>query len=139
MALAIVLGVLACPHLGRRGRWSAGAALAVSGACALLSPLAWAAPAYVMAILLLVYGISVIADSAQFSAAIAELSPPGLAGSLLTLQTALGFALTVVSVQLLPVWADAMGWRYAFLPLAAGPVVGVAAMAVLRREMRRAG
>ncbi|MEQ8406526.1 MAG: MFS transporter [Oceanicaulis sp.] len=115
----------------------AGAALAVSGACALLSPLAWGAPGFVLGILLLVYGISVIADSAQFSAAIAELAPPGLAGSLLTLQTALGFALTVVSVQLLPVWAEAIGWRYALLPLAAGPVIGVAAMVVLRREMRR--
>jgi MFS family permease len=114
----------------------AGAALAVSGICALLSPLAWSAPGIVLAVLLLVYGVSVIADSAQFSAAIAERAPAGLAGSLLTLQTALGFALTVVSVQLLPVWAEAIGWRYAFVPLATGPVIGVLAMMVLRREMR---
>lgn len=86
--------------------------------------------------LLLIYGITVIADSAQFSAAVAELAPGELAGSLLTLQTALGFALTVVSVQLLPVWAEAIGWRWAFVPLAVGPVIGVVAMGVLRREMR---
>lgn len=132
-------GALAAGRLADRfGRAEiAGAALAVSGFCALLSPLAWTAPGWVLAALLLVYGVSVIADSAQFSAAVAELAPPGLAGSLLTLQTALGFALTIVSVQLLPVWAEAIGWRYAFLPLAAGPVVGVAAMAVLARALRR--
>ncbi len=132
-------GALAAGRLADRfGRAEiAGGALAVSGLCALLSPLAWNAPGIVLAALLLVYGVSVIADSAQFSAAIAERAPPGLAGSLLTLQTALGFALTVVSVQLLPVWAEAMGWRFAFLPLAIGPVIGVLAMLVLRREMRR--
>ncbi|MGJ3232281.1 MAG: MFS transporter [Oceanicaulis sp.] len=133
------LGALAAGKLADRfGRAEiAGAALAVSGLCALASPLAWTAPGWVLAALLIVYGVSVIADSAQFSAALAELAPPGLAGSLLTLQTAMGFALTVVSVQLLPVWAEAIGWRFAFVPLAAGPVVGVLAMMVLRREMRR--
>jgi len=131
-------GALAAGRLADRfGRAEiAGGALALSGLCALASPLAWGAPGFVLAALLLVYGITVIADSAQFSAAIAELAPPGLAGSLLTLQTALGFALTVVSVQLLPAWAEAIGWRWAFVPLAAGPVPGVIAMGVLRREMR---
>lgn len=113
----------------RAGRaLTAGTALAVSGACALLTPLAWAGPGWLLGALLLVYGVAVIADSAQFSAALAERAPGELAGSLLTLQTASGFALTVVSVQLLPIWAEATGWRYAFLPLVAGPLIGVWAM-----------
>ena len=112
---------------------TAGAALAIGGACALASPLAWAGPGWLLGVLLMIYGVAVIADSAQFSAAIAELAPKHLAGSLLTLQTALGFALTAISVQLLPVWAEAIGWRYAFVPLAIGPAIGVWAMAQLSR------
>lgn len=107
-------------------------AMAISGTCALLTGLAWDAPLLAMAALLIVYGITVIADSAQFSAAIAELAPPDQAGSLLTLQTAAGFALTVLSVQALPVWVEVTGWRFAFAPLAIGPVVGIWAMLKLR-------
>lgn len=133
------VGALAAGTLADRfGRAEiAGSALAVSGLCALLSPLVWTGPGWALAGLLAIYGVAVIADSAQFSATVAERAPPGFAGSLLTLQTALGFALTVASVQLLPLWAEAIGWRYAFLPLAAGPAVGVAAMVVLARAVRR--
>ena len=107
-------------------------AMALSGACAVGAGLAWNAPPVVMAMLLLVYGVTVIADSAQFSAAAAELAPADRAGSILTLQTALGFALTLVTVQLLPLWADVVGWRWAFAPLALGPALGVWAMLSLR-------
>jgi hypothetical protein len=82
--------------------------------------------------LLLLWGLSIIADSAQFSAAITELSPPQWTGTLLTLQTALGFALTAVMVQLLPLWISAVGWHWAFAPLAIGPFIGVWAMVRLR-------
>jgi len=117
---------------------TAGAALAIGGLCALATPLAWAGPGWVLGAVLLIYGIAVIADSAQFSAALAERAPKDLAGSLLTLQTATGFALTAVSVQLAPLWADAIGWRFVFVPLVIGPVIGVAAMAAYRRmETRR--
>ncbi len=112
----------------------AGGALAIGGLCALASPLAWTAPGWVLGLLLAIYGVAVIADSAQFSAAIAERAPPGLSGSLLTLQTALGFGLTVISVQLMPVWADAIGWQYALLPLAIGPALGLWALSGLRKD-----
>ena len=114
-------------------------AMMLSGGCAVLSAWAWHAPPPVMIALLLLYGITVIADSAQFSAAAAELAPPDKAGSILTLQTALGFALTLVTVQLLPVWAEHTGWRFAFWPLALGPAIGVWAMLSLRArpESRR--
>ncbi len=129
------LGALAAGWLADRyGRLQvAGAALAVGGVCAFASPLVWSAPGWLLGSLLVIYGIVVIADSAQFSAAIAERAPAGLAGSLLTLQTAMGFALTVISVQLLPVWAGVIGWQYALVPLAIGPVLGLLALSSLRR------
>ena len=81
---------------------------------------------------LLVWGASVIADSAQFSASVTELAEPRYAGSALTLQLALGFALTIASIRLVPVAADAIGWRFALVPLAAGPLAGTTAMVRLR-------
>lgn len=107
-------------------------AMAISGSCAILAGLAFEAPAIVVVPLLLVWGMAVIADSAQFSAAVAELSPPELTGTLLTLQTALGFALTAVVVQVLPIWIGFAGWQWGFAPLAIGPFMGVVAMARLR-------
>ena len=133
------LGALAAGWVAdRAGRAvTAGTALAAGGACALATPLAWTGPGWLLGAILLIYGVAVIADSAQFSAALAERAPKELAGSLLTLQTAGGFALTVASVQLAPLWAEAIGWRYVFLPLVIGPVIGVAAMAAYRRIERR--
>ncbi|MHA6287187.1 MFS transporter [Maricaulis sp. CAU 1757] len=133
----IAVGTIGCILAGRladrHGRTAITiAALAVSGSCALLAgPLFHAAP-LVLILVLMVWGISVIADSAQFSAAITELAPPGTTGTLLTLQTALGFALTALMVQLLPLWIEAVGWTWAFTPLAIGPAVGIVAMVRLR-------
>jgi hypothetical protein len=75
----------------------------------------------------------VIADSAQFSAAATELAEPRYAGSVLALQLALGFTLTIVSIRLVPVALDLVGWRYALLPLAAGPLLGTVSKLRLRR------
>lgn len=115
------------------------AALAVSGACCVVAgPLFGAAPAVVIT-LALVWGVAVIADSAQFSTCVAELSDPGTQGTMLTTQNASGFAVALVSVQLLPLWVGAVGWDWAFTPLVAGPVFGIWAMWRLRRrpEARR--
>jgi MFS family permease len=109
-------------------------AMAVSGSCAASVGLFYGgAPAAVVAICV-IWGISIVADSAQFSASIAELSDPARVGTMLTLQTALGFTLTLITIHLLPHWVDAMGWRYAFVPLAIGPAIGVWAMARLRAD-----
>jgi len=89
-----------------------------------------------------VWGISIVADSAQFSASIAELSDPARVGTMLTLQTALGFTLTLVTIHLMPYWVHALGWHAAFVPLAIGPLIGVIAMARLRahpQSVRLAG
>ena len=109
-------------------------AMGVSGlACLAFAPVYGSPPALILTVGV-IWGVAVIADSAQFSASVAELSPPARTGSLLTIQTALGFALTAVSIRLLPVWTDVVGWRWAFAPLALGPAAGIAAMAALRRR-----
>jgi MFS family permease len=109
-------------------------AMAISAACCLLAGAVFgAAPALVVA-LCVVWGVTVIADSAQFSACVSELSPPGLTGTMLTTQTAAGFALTLVTIQLMPVWVGWVGWSGAFAPLAIGPLLGTLAMARLRRS-----
>jgi len=76
--------------------------------------------------------VVVIADSAQFSASIAELSKPGTVGTMLTVQTSVGFLLTLATVHLVPTMVEAVGWRYAFATLAIGPFLGIWAMARLR-------
>ncbi|MDS0283720.1 MFS transporter [Haloarcula onubensis] len=110
------------------------ASMVVSGSCCLLAGFAFAAPLAVLAAFLAVWGFTVVADSAQFSAAISELAESSYVGTALTLQTAIGFLLTIGSIQLLPVVATRFGWRWAFLPLAVGPVVGTLAMWRLRRR-----
>ncbi len=79
-----------------------------------------------------VWGISVVADSAQFSACVTERGDPRYTGTALTLQTSIGFLLTTIPVRLLPVLQRALGWRYAFVVLAPGPALGVLSMIRLR-------
>lgn len=137
-AFAVVAsGALACLAAGRLadrfGRTRVTMiALAVSGSCALLVGPAFPLAPWLMIPLLIVWGMAVIADSAQFSAAITELAPPERTGTLLTIQTAMGFTLTVIMVQALGYWIELVGWGWAFTPLAIGPAVGVWAMARLR-------
>ena len=107
-------------------------AMAVSGTCALLVGFLYGGdPAWLVA-LCIVWGVAVVADSPQFSASIAELSEKGLVGTMLTVQTSMGFLLTLATIHLIPWLADTVGWRYAFIALAPGPLVGVIAMARLR-------
>ncbi len=115
------------------------AAMAVSGLCAASVGLLFGGPAWPLLLLCLVWGVAVIADSAQFSAAIAELSEKSLVGTMLTLQTCLGFLLTLVSIQLVPVVVGWAGWEHAFMVLAVGPFLGIVAMARLPRASKRAG
>ena len=107
--------------------------MAGSGASALaMGFLFGAAPAAVLA-LGMFWGLTVVADSAQFSTAVSELAPPGTAGSALSLQMATGFLLTGVTILGLGLAAPTgTSWRIAFWVLAAGPLVGIVAMWRLR-------
>jgi MFS family permease len=108
------------------------AAMAVSGTCAATIGFLFGGNAAALIAVCIVWGITIVADSAQFSASIAELSDRARVGTMLTVQTALGFTLTLATIQSMPYVVDAIGWRYAFVPLAIGPALGVWAMARLR-------
>lgn len=107
--------------------------LAISGACALLAGFLYASPVLLTALCLL-WGFAVVADSAQFSTAVSELSDPRYIGTALTIQTCSGFLLTMISIRLLPVLVESLSWKYTFLVLAAGPVFGIWSMYALRRQ-----
>jgi MFS family permease len=129
----VVAGALA-DRLGRTTLTIA--AMAMSGTSAIITGLLFGAwPVLVIAVAL-VWGVTVVADSAQFSTAVSELSPPGTAGSALTIQTAAGFTLTAVTIWGVSLLGptDATGWRVAFTALAIGPALGILAMWRLRRR-----
>jgi len=109
-------------------------AMTISGICALTVGLLFGAHPLLLGALCFVWGVTVVADSAQFSASVTELSPPGLTGTMLTVQTSAGFLLTLVTIHLMPLFVDYAGWHFAFVPLAIGPFFGVWAMAKLRRH-----
>jgi MFS family permease len=108
------------------------AAMALSGLCAATIGLSFGGPPTLTFLLAIFWGVTVIADSAQFSTAVTELSPPAYVGTALTAQTCVGFALTMVSIWLIPPVVRAVGWTWAFAMLAPGPVLGVLAMGRLR-------
>ncbi|MEX2156551.1 MAG: MFS transporter [Gemmatimonadales bacterium] len=107
-------------------------AMFVSGSCAIMVGLFFGSPLAALLPLLLVWGVSVVADSAQFSAAVSELAPSDYVGTALTLQTSLGFLLTCATIWLLPAVAATIGWRWSMSVLAIGPACGVWAMLALR-------
>lgn len=135
--IAIASGGIACAFAGKIADRIGKAeitivAMAVSGISALAVAATFGGPPWITFLLILVWGISVIPDSAQFSALVADASPPDQAGSLMTLQTALGFTLTFFTVQLTPVLASMFGWPLVLAGLALGPAFGIAAMLRLR-------
>jgi MFS family permease len=135
--VVIAIGALGCWLGGAASdRWgrtvSTMAAMAASGLCAATIGLTFGGPPLLTLAVAIIWGITVIADSAQFSTAITELSPAAYVGTALTMQTCVGFALTNISIWLLLPVAGFIGWRWAFATLAIGPALGVVAMARLR-------
>jgi MFS family permease len=109
-------------------------AMAVSGACSLVVGLLFGRSLWLLAPVVLVWGFFVVADSAQFSAMVTELSPSHAVGTALTLQTSVGFLLTMVTIQLIPVLVQQVGWAFAFPVLALGPAAGIASIRRLGRR-----
>ncbi len=103
-------------------------AMALSAACGVASVVVFGAHPALLGVLLLVWGAAVVADSAQFSAAQSEAADPRYVGTALTVQTAAGFLLSILTIQALPLLADAVGWRAAVPLLAVGPLLGVLAL-----------
>ena len=141
--LIIGIGSLGCIF---GGWWSqsigsarvAAAALAASALCCALFPLVAAyAPAWLMAVLLF-WGATVVADSPHFSALSAKACPPEIVGSALTLQNALGFAITMVSIQIGAAIVAQLGVYTAWL-LLPGPLFGLWGLAPLWRNKPATG
>ena len=126
----LVAGKLA-DRLGRTAVTST--AMALSGLSCLLAGLFFGRNPWLLSALCLVWGFAVVADSAQFSAGVSELAPPDRIGTALTLQTSIGFLLTLVTIRLVPTLERLVTWRYAFALLALGPAAGIWAMLRLRR------
>lgn len=102
--------------------------LFMSGACCLLSGFLFGGPIWVLGALAMTWGFFVIADSAQFSTLVTESVPAHAVGTALTVQTSLGFLLTMLPMQVVPLIAQKVGWRWGFAVLALGPIAGIAAI-----------
>lgn len=135
-AVAIGAGAVGCVMAGwladRHGRariaaWS----LMISGSCCALTVPAFGSPFPLVLALAAIWGAAVVADSAQFSVIVANASPPEYVGTALTIQTCLGFLLTMLAIWLVPEVAAWIGWQWAFVVVLPGPVLGVQAMLAL--------
>ena len=129
-AVGCVVAGLVADRIGRTVVTSA--AMAISGSCCLAIGFLFGANPVALLIVAAIWGASVVADSAQFSACVTELGDPQYLGTALTIQTCLGFLLTTISIELIPHFEKIVGWRYAFAILAPGPLFGVIAMLRLR-------
>ena len=130
---AIASGAVGCVLAGQwADRWGkakiARLAMLGSGACAATAGLVFGAPLIVLLLFAVCWGFTVVADSAQFSALVSEHSPRTHVGTALTLQTCVGFLLTTISIRLVPIVAAAVGWRWVFVLLVPGPLLGAIAM-----------
>lgn len=132
----IAIGAVMCIPVGyladRVGKAQAATgAMVISGLAAVAASVTYGGPVWLVLAVLLIWGASVIPDSPQFSALVADYAPADQAGSLMTLQTALGFALTMITVQVTPMLAALWGWPPVLVLMALGPACGIAAMRAL--------
>ena len=129
-ALGCIAGGLLADRMGRTlvTSW----AMMISGGCCLIVGLFFQSSPALLLTVAVIWGATVVADSAQFSTCVTELGDPQYTGTALTIQTCLGFLLTMISIQLIPRLVDVVGWRYAFAALAPGPIFGVISMLRLR-------
>jgi MFS family permease len=135
--LVIGSGAVGCIVAGRLadrvGRTIvASAAMALSGACCIVIGFLYGGSPILLLIVAAIWGATVVADSAQFSACVTELGDPRYIGTALTMQTCIGFLITTASIRMMPPLVARVGWRYAFAALAIGPLLGIIAMLRLR-------
>lgn len=137
---AIAAGALGCLAGGmlsdRFGRTATTAGMMiVSGLCAIGVGFAFDGPAWLLGAVIIIWGFSIVGDSAQFSAAVTEIADSSYVGTALSLQMAIGFLLTVAAIWLMPQLAGLLGgWQWCFLFLAPGPFIGTLAMLALRKR-----
>jgi len=129
-AIGCVAGGLLADRIGRTIVTSI--AMAISGLCCLIIGFFFQGNPFLLLTIAAIWGVTVVADSAQFSACITELGDQRYIGTALTLQTCIGFLLTTISIEIIPKLVTSVGWRYAFMILAPGPAFGVISMLRLR-------
>ncbi len=103
-------------------------ALLSSGSCCLISPFLWHLPPAIFILIMLFWGVTMAADSPQFSALVARSAPADVRGSAITMVVCIGFAITIISIQLLAFLKTIISFEYLFLILLPGPVVGCLVM-----------
>src|SRR5436305_4867642 len=135
--LVIGAGAVGCVIAGRVadriGRpIVASAAMIVSGACCIAIGFVYGHSPIALLVIAAIWGFTVVADSAQFSACVTELGDPRYVGTALTIQTCIGFLITTVSIRMMPPLVARVGWQHAFAALAIGPFLGTLAMLRLR-------
>ncbi|MFT4957051.1 MAG: MFS family permease [Halobacteriales archaeon] len=134
IAIGGVGAVVAGSAADRFGRTTVtSASMILSGIACVAAGAFFGSSTAILAVFVLVWGFVVVADSAQFSTAVSELAEDSYVGTALTLQTAIGYLLTTISIQLIPMVAEVVGWQWAFAPLAIGPALGTISMLHLRR------
>ncbi|HEY0139964.1 MAG TPA: MFS transporter [Thermoanaerobaculia bacterium] len=140
--LTIAAGAIGCVVAGiyadRIGRAIvASAAMAGSAACCLAIGFVYGQAPVALLTIAAIWGFTVVADSAQFSACVTEFGDPRYLGTALTLQTCIGFLITTISIRGIPALAERIGWQWAFIALAPGPMLGIVAMMRMRALQKR--
>lgn len=140
---AIAAGFLGCAGGGLLARRLGSARvaclqLATSGACCLAAPLLLVAPLPLFMAWMLLWGVTVAGDSPQFSTLTAQNAPPGAVGSVLTFANCIGFAISVVSIEVFVRAAQAWPLAQVLPWLAVGPVLGLWMLRPLVRQRRAA-
>jgi len=147
IAFAVIgLGAVGCVWAGRASDCSGATvaqrsrvtiiSMAVSGACCVLAAVFFD-HFYALLVIALIWGLAIVADSAQFSAIVSEVSDQSYVGTALTMQTALGFLLTAFSIRAIAWIGASYGWRWAAASMAVGPIFGILAMVALIRDAHR--
>jgi MFS family permease len=129
-AIGCVVAGLIADRIGRP--IVASAAMAGSGACCLAIGFVYGKSPVALLVVAAIWGATVVADSAQFSACVTEFADPRYLGTALTMQTCVGFLITTISIRMMPLLVARVGWQWAFAFLAPGPLLGIVAMMRLR-------
>ncbi len=133
--IGCVWGGLVADRIGRERLVNL--AMLISGMCCIVIGFLFGQMFWLVAVVTIVWGFFVVADSAQFSAIVTEVAPRHAVGTALSLQTSVGFLLTTVTIQWIAHLETAIGWRYAFAVLALGPVFGILTISALQKLQQK--
>ncbi len=107
--------------------------MVISAICSIVIGFTFGQFIWLTLLISMIWGMSIIADSAQFSAAVSEIAEEDYVGTALTFQMCIGFLLTIFSINLIPIIQRIIGWEWVFAILAIGPILGIVFMVKYRR------